>query len=609
MFDAVYRFRDFIIGSVPLQREKGVLIQLYRTCMRYRVRLLVAVAALFVLAATRLYLTWLVKGWTEGPLVNADASSITRIMVAAAVTTVIMVAAILLSRYLIQDVNQRIIQELRDRVQQKLIQMGVAGVRQFQSGDLFSRMFSDTNNLSLFVRNIFQTAIGESLVALGAMGMMLYLDWRLALVMIFVLAPVAFILGNLTGIIRRWAAKAQRKLGILSAVFSEQVNGVTTIKGFQAEKFEEKRFAKMNNTYREQFMRGELWSAILMAIIWLVTGLGLLCIIWYGSRQVLKGDLTAGALIAFCLCAGQMVEPVRKLSEVYAGLQRSLASAERVFEVIDSAVFERGGDIAIQHPVRGDFSFDRVYFQYTRAEKVLENVTLSLRSGEAIALVSSSGGGKSTIAKLSVRFWDPVEGRILLDGVDLETLRLADLRRAVCVVEQKPFIFRGPLKENIRYGSWTAPGSAIETAVRLAGLEDLVRDLPGGLDAVLEEGGHSLSGGQMQRIALARAIVRDPAILILDEATSAIDSDTERRIFEQLKDWLTQRTVVVMAHRLSTISRFARIVVLDGGHIIGDGSLKELFKSCPPFLKLFAEQVNPGNDTTDVKDFENLISG
>ena len=585
--------KEILFRHIPLLSEKEKLFRLSRECLRHQRRLTAGIASLLVLAVTRLYLTWLVKEWTEGPLVTGDASSVYGIVLAAVLTTGVMVAAIFTSRYLIVDVNQRVIQGIRDRVQQKLMEMGVAGVRQFKSGDLFSRIFSDVGNLSLLVRDIFERVIGESLVAIGAIGLMLYLDWRLAFLICAVVPPAAFVLNSLTSIIRRWAAKAQRKLGGLSAIFSEQVHGITTIKGFQSEMFERDRFSHLNKTYRRQFMHSELWNAVLTSTIWLVTGLGLLGMLWYGSRQVLAGEITPGALITFCLCAGQMIEPVRRLSDVNAGLQRSLAAADRVFEIIDSGLFEPDGNLAVHHPITGHLSLDHLCFHYPHGEEVLKDLTLSVTALETVALVAPSGGGKSTLARLSIRFWDPLGGRIFLDGVDIRSLRLADLRRAVCVVEQEPFVFSGSLMENISYGSWHAPSAAIDSAIKLAGLEDLACDLPGGVNGILDEGGHNLSGGQKQRIALARAIVRDPAVLILDEATSAIDSDTEQQIFEKLKEWLARRTVIVMAHRLSTISRFSRIIVLDEGLVVGDGGLSELVKTCPPFIRLFSEQLGP----------------
>jgi ATP-binding cassette subfamily B protein len=223
----------------------------------------------------------------------------------------------------------------------------------------------------------------------------------------------------------------------------------------------------------------------------------------------------------------------------------------------------------------------------------LEDLNFSIAPKETVAVVAASGGGKSTLAKLLLRFWDADTGRVLLDGTDLKDVSLSQLRRAICVVEQETFVFSGSLRDNIRYGSWEAPAETIERAADLACLEPLVASMPGGLDASLEEGGQDLSGGQKQRIALARAIVRDPAVLVLDEATSAIDSDTEREIFERMAGWLSMRTVLVMAHRLSTVSRFDRIVMMAEGKVAGDGSVSRLVGDCPPFQRLFYEQLDP----------------
>jgi subfamily B ATP-binding cassette protein MsbA len=426
--------------------------------------------------------------------------------------------------------------------------------------------------------------------------MMFYLEWRLALATCVIVPAVGLVLGPLGKRIRRTAAVAQGRLGGLAAMLQEQLHGATTIKGFQTEAFERDRFARENSDYRRQAMKSEWWSSMLLTAVWLVTGVGLLGILWYGSRQVLDGRITAGGLLAFCLYAVQTIQPLRHLSEVQSIVQRALAAAARVYEIIDwpevETEVETAGGVSLPTCGGGDLQFERVRFRYSETEPVLEGIDLTVRAGEAVAVVGASGAGKSTLAKLLVRFDDPQRGRILLGGVDLRVLRLADLRRAVCVVEQDPFIFSGPLIDNIRYGSWQASYAAIESAVDLAGLGPFVRSLPGGLQALLDEGGGNLSGGQKQRIALARAIVRDPAVLVLDEASSAIDSDTERQIFARLEDWLVRRTVLVMAHRLSTVSRFGRVIVLEGGRIVGDASVRELRRQCPSFGELFAEQLS-----------------
>ncbi len=558
--------------------------------MRLRWRLSVLALSLVCLAAARLYLTWLVKVWSE-ELLDGGSERLFSLMSEAVLVTIVVVAAVFASQYLMSSVNQRFVEALRDAVQRRLLTLSMTSLRRLRSGDLMSRVFNDVGALSGFVRDVIKRLLGEGLVLVGAVVMIFYLEWRLALATCVMVPVVVLVLGPLGRSIRRTAAVAQRRLGGLAAILQEQLRGVTTIKGFQTEAFEQDRFVRANADYRRQAMRNEWWSSVLLTTVWLITGVGLLIVLWYGSRQVLDGRISAGGLLAFCLYAVQTIEPLRHLGEVQSILQRGLAAAARVYEIIDCPEVETTGVINLPACGTGDLQFERVRFRYSEDERVLEGIDLTVGAGEAVAVVGASGAGKSTLAKLLVRFDDPQQGRILLDGVDLRALRLADLRRAVCVVEQDPFIFSGPLVDNVRYGSWQAPYAAIDSAVDLAGLEPFVRSLPGGLQALLDEGGGNLSGGQKQRIALARAIVRDPAVLVLDEATSAIDSDTERQIFAQLENWLARRTVLVMAHRLSTVNRFGRVIVLAAGCVVGDASVPELRRRCPVFRELFAEQL------------------
>jgi ATP-binding cassette subfamily B protein len=269
-----------------------------------------------------------------------------------------------------------------------------------------------------------------------------------------------------------------------------------------------------------------------------------------------------------------------------------LAAAVRVYEVIDAPEVEEGGSVPLPVPVGGAVCCAGVTFGYRPDEPVLLDVDLVLDSRESVALVGGSGSGKTTLVSLLIRLQDPQQGRIQLDGIETRALRLSDLRRAVCLVEQDPFVFSGPLTDNLRYGRWAATGEELETAVMIAGLEPLIRSLPGGLRARLGERGHDLSGGQKQRVALARAILRDPALLLLDESFSALDSDAEAGIFDRLEQWLARRTAVVISHRLSTVSRFDRVVVLDQGRIVGDGPARALVETCPAFERLFAGQLD-----------------
>jgi len=569
-----------------------IFLRLVGECRAYPVRIAVILLSLAALAGAQFYLTWLVRLGVE-PLTRGDSATVANLWRQGAVTAALLIAALFTSRYLLSSVNQSLVQRLRDRAQRQLLVIEVAALREFRSGELVSRIFNDAGVLAGFVRDVLKRLVGETLIVVGGLALMFYLHWRLALATCVVAPIVAVLLNELGGIIRRRGSAAQREIGRLTAILNEQLRGVTTVKGYQAEGFERDRFSAQNAAYRTQVMRGEQWAAVLVAAVSVVGGTALFGIIWYGSQQVIQRHLTPGELLAFCLYAAQTIEPLRRLSEVHGMLQGALAAAARVYEVIDFPRVEEQGRTAISLPVRGALRFEEVRFRYRADEPVLAGVTLSVAPMETVGLVAASGGGKSTIANLLMRFFDPDQGRILLDGVDLRALRLADLRRAVGVVEQDPFIFSGALIDNILYGSWHASTAAITAAVSLAGLEPLVSSLPGGLHAVLREAGQDLSGGQKQRIALARAVVRDPAVLVLDEATSALDSDSERQIFVQLQDWLRRRTVLVMAHRLATIRRFERVIVLEGGRVVGDGSVSRLLSGCPAFERLFAEQIVP----------------
>ena len=570
-----------------------IFTRLVRECWRFPGRLLVLLASLMSLGAVQLYLTWIIKLWAEGIMGHAEGAALRVLMQRAALLTGGAVLAIFVSRYLLNSLNQRLVERLRNAVHEHLLVMEVSAVRRLQSGEWMSRVFNDAGALSGFVRDVLNRLVGEGLLLIGAITMMFYLQWRLALAVCLLVPLAGLLLHNLGLRIRQRGTAAQQAVGRLAATLTEQLFGLTTIKGFQAEAFEHTRFARLNSRYRRQVMGSEWWTALLSSSIWLITGLGLLGIAWYGTAQTLSGRLTAGGLLAFFLYAVQTVEPLRRLSEVQSLLQRALAAAARVYEVIDAPAVEASGATGLPEPVRGELRFEQVTFRYRPDEPVLEGIDLCIAPGETVAVVAASGGGKSTLANLVERFVTPLDGRLLLDGIDVRELRLADVRRAVCVVEQTPFIFSGPLLDNLRYGAWHADRERIDAAVALAGLAPLVSALPGGTDALLEEAGRDLSGGQKQRIALARAIVRDPAVLVLDEATSALDSDSEERILAQLEGWLQRRTVLVMAHRLATISRFRRVVVLEGGRVVGDGSVDDLLRTCSAFSRLFAGQLAP----------------
>jgi ABC-type multidrug transport system fused ATPase/permease subunit len=563
--------------------------RLVQDCLAFRGPLALAVASLVTLSGAQLTLTWLVKRWADGPLAG-DAAAVAPLLRASIAVTALLIAAVFVSRYVLDSVSQRLVERLRNRALARVLALRLDAAQQSHSGELASRILADTGALAGFVGDVLKRLVGEGLVIVGALAMAFALQWRLALLTLTVVPAVIAVLAAMGSVIRRRSRRAQAAIGDLTATLHDALRGLSTIKGFNAEAHERARFAARNRRYRRAVLRGEWSASLLVAAVWILTGTGMWTILWYGTSQVLAGTITAGGLLAFCLYLLQTLEPLRRLSDVQGLLQRNLAAAARVYELIDAPALEHSGATELATP-RGVVTLDAVSFRYRSDTTVLRDLTLQLTPGAPIALVAASGGGKSTLAKLLVRFAEPQAGVVRLDAVPLPQLDLAALRRAVCLVEQEPFLFSGSVLDNLRYGAWDASRARVDAALAGAGLTEVVGALPAGLETPIAEAGRSLSVGQKQRLALARAILREPSVLVLDEATSALDSETEAQIFAQLDGWLRQRTTLVIAHHLSTIARFERVLVLEHGRLVGDGAVAELRDRCPAFGRLFADQL------------------
>lgn len=583
----------------PTRRAHGVrsmtpmatIVRLARACDESRGALLTALTAVVALGLAQLYLTWLIKEWVEGPLVTGDRSVL--LGLGARVTATLAVAALALfcSRYLIVLANQRLVERLRNQAVERLFAMEASEARRFARGDLLARLLNDANELSTLIATLLRRAVREAIVYVGSCVMMLVLNWRLTLAAALLVPVLVLLMTRLGRRIRQWRARAQADVGAMGATLSEQLHGLTTIKGYRTEEFETARFADRTATVRRQLLRSEAWFGGLASAIFVVTGMGMLAVLSYAT--VLRGDgSNYGSLLAFCLYGAQLIQPLRQLGDVQGLAQQAIVSADRIFEVTDRPPAP-DGDRSFTTPVRGRVVFDRVSFAYRPGEPVLRDFSMSIEPNELVGLVGATGSGKSTIAGLLLRHVHPSQGGITVDDVPVAELRASELRAAVSVVEQDPFLFSGPVRENIRYGSWDASTDAIERAVHLSGLDGLEARLPSGLDTDLAEAGTQLSGGERQRIALARAIVRGAPILVLDESTSAIDSELEAEMFARMAPWLAERTVIIIGHRLATVRRCRRIIVLKGGLVVGDGPFAHLAATNPTFEALFADQMDP----------------
>ena len=564
---------------------RSAFLRLVGETLKEPVPLAGAVVSLVAAAGGQLALTWLVKMWLQ------ETTTGLLLLPTAALLTLLLAVAVFVSRICLADVNLRLLFRLRESASARLLDVRVVSVRAYPSGDLLSRVLADSSAVSGFVETVLKRLLGDGLVAIGAIALMFTISPRLALIAAVVVPLAGAVLSRIGKIIRRHGARAQAEAGRLSSLLEEQLRGMSTVKGYQTEAFEKRRFFLQNQELRRRMMRAELWAGLLLAVMFAVTGCALILAIRWGQHAAEGGAWTTATLTAFCLYAAQMVEPLRRLADVQGMLQRSLAAAERVFEIIDLPDVESGEGTDLPRPVLGTIQLRGVTFRHRSDTPLLDDVDLVIPSRQIVGLVGASGGGKSTMASLLVRHLLPSKGKILLDGHDLSTLKLRDVRRAICVVEQEPFLFSGTLAANLAYGTEGVTRDGLEDAIRLAGLVDLVAAHPDRVNRPIAEGGRDLSAGEKQRISLARAIIRDPAVVIFDEATSAVDSETEEEIFEALAGWLSKRTVLLTAHRLSTIRKVGRVVVIDRGRIVGDGSVPELVNSCNVFSQLFGSQV------------------
>ncbi len=454
-------------------------MRIARELLRYPLPVFAAAVSLVGLGATQLALPWVIKEWLQGPVAEGGVPLAEHVLAALAIVG-LLALFIVSSRSLLVSVDQRLVERLRSAAVDHILRLEPATVERYPTGDVMSRVFQDVALLSGVTGTVMQRILGDGLLMIGALFMMFLLQWRLALAACLLAAIVVFALGATGRIIRRLGAVAQERMGTLSTILQEQLQGFTTIKGYQTEAQEAARFSEVNRSYRDTAVYAGAWSATLIGSAFLFAATGFVAAVWLGSQQVAAGRITVGSLLAFCLYAGLTVEPMRRLAETQGFLQRSLPAAERLFELLDLPLQSdatASSMLAPSTPARSVHAprprsrgiaveFENVHFRYLPNRPLLEGVDLRVPPGDRIAVVAASGGGKTTLASLLLRFRDSSAGRILLDGVDLRSYPIPELRRMVCVVEQKPFLFSGPLIENLRYGSWNAREAEILEAVR-----------------------------------------------------------------------------------------------------------------------------------------------
>lgn len=523
------------------------------------------------------YLPWVIKDMVDQVLRDKNTEMLNYIAMSIVVIFVIRGIAFYGQSYLMSYVGQRVIIDIRRAVFTKLQRLSMSFYDKNKTGTIMSYVTNDVSALQgALVDNVVEM-ITESVILIASIVMMIYLDWKLFLV---TFGTFPFVLGfiDLFGKrIRKSGSRIQEAAADITSVLQETVSSARVIKSFVREGYEVARFDKENmNNFRANMKNTQL-MATLTPTIEFVAAIGVTIILWYGGNSVINGEITAGSLVAFLTYAVNISNPIKRLSRVIGNIQKALAAAQRVFDVLDLPETIKDSDNAKKlPPAKGKVCFNDVSFSYNPGEQVISNISFDVKPGEMIAFVGPSGAGKSTVASLLPRFYDVDSGSITIDGQDLRGVTLDSLREQVGIVPQETILFNGTVYDNILYGRLDATKEEVEAAAKAANAHNFIMELPDGYNTKLGDRGMNISGGQRQRISIARAILKNPQILILDEATSALDTESERVVQEALDRLMVGRTSFVIAHRLSTIKNADKIMVLEKGQLVEQGSHDEL---------------------------------
>ena len=549
-------------------------IRLMKYIRPYMKQLAAAVACIVLAAGANLYMPWIIKDMIDKVLMERDMAMLN--LIAGGIIVVFFFRGVFYygQSYLVSFVGQRVVIDIREALFEKFQRMPLAYFDRHQTGEIMSYVTNDVQALQNALVDKLIEFVTEASILIGSIVLMFYLDWKLTLITVPLVGQAMKIFGQK---LKKSGTVIQERLADINSLLQESIAAVRVVKSFVRERYEIERFRRQNELNFQAEMKNVQLSSLLTPTVEFLAAITVTIILWIGGYEVVQGEITAGSLVAFLTYAVNLANPVKRIGRIYGAMQRAMAAADRVFDVIDmeETIHDREGAVPLPE-IEGRVAVKDVSFSYKEGAPALSHVSLEASPGQLVAFVGPSGAGKSTIANLIPRFYEVNEGVIEIDGHDVRDVTLDSLREQIGIVPQETMLFSSSVRENIRYGRLDATDEEIEEAARAANAEEFILQLPEGYETKIGERGLNLSGGQRQRIAIARAILKNPRILILDEATSALDTESEKIVQAALDKLMVGRTSFAIAHRLSTIFNADCIYVIDGGCIVEQGTHAEL---------------------------------
>ena len=558
-------------------RNQGTIYRILQYVKPYKRRLIIAMVCMVIVASMAGAQAYMIKPLLDEIFIKQDSTMLK--LVPLAILGIFFVKGFFyyIYNYFLVRVGQSVIRDLRNIIYSHIQSLPLSFFQKKPTGELISRIISDVTLIQGAVSNILVGILKDTCQVLFLIGVIFYQDWRMASIAMISLPLVVYPIVNFGRRHRRLSRSNQQTTAQVSNILYETITGNRIVKAFGMEKYEVGRFAKTLDMLFAIVMRDTRIGAISRPLMEFLGGVGISLVVWYGGSQVLAGKSTPGTFFSFLTALIMIYEPIKGVSAINNSLQQGIAAAERVFDILDVKpdVAERK-DAIVLPTVKDAIEFTDVRFRYNDDTEVLKGINLKVRVGEVLAVVGSSGGGKSTLVNLIPRFFDVSSGSLTIDGTDIRDVTFNSLRKQIGIVTQQTILFNDTVRNNIAYGSPDASEEQIIDAARAAHALKFIQHLPNGFDTVIGESGARLSGGERQRLSIARAILKNAPILILDEATSSLDTESEREVQQAIENLVQSRTTFVIAHRLSTIRNAHRIIVMQDGNIVEEGTHETL---------------------------------